>query len=39
MINILAFFISKEKFYLVEKQSKENFVDSDIVKTCDELDL
>ena len=32
-----------ENFYLVEKQNKENFmekfVDSGIVKTCDELDL
>ena len=30
-------------YYLVEKQNKENFeiffVDSEIVKTCDELDL
>ena len=40
-----AFFISIEKFYLLEKQNKENFmkkirkfVDSGIVKTCDELD-
>ena len=40
-----AFFISIENFYLVEKQNKENFmkkirklVDSEIVKTCDELD-
>jgi hypothetical protein len=34
--------ISTENFYLVEKQNKENFkkkfVDSGIVKTCDELD-
>jgi hypothetical protein len=34
----LAFFISTENLYLVEKQNKENFVDSGIVKTCDELD-
>ena len=31
-----------ENFYRVEKQNKENFmkkfVDSEIVKTCDELD-
>ena len=35
--------ISIENFSLVEKQNKENFVkkfvDSGIVKTCDELDL
>ena len=40
---ILPFLISIENFYLVWKQSKENFVekfvDSGIVKTCDELDL
>ena len=40
---ISAFLISKENFYLVEKQNKENFskkiVDSGIVKTCDVLDL
>jgi hypothetical protein len=34
-----AFLISIENFYLVGKQSKEKFVDSGIVKTCDELDL
>ena len=39
-------FDSIEKFYLVEKQNKENlvkkirkFLDSGIVKTCVELDL
>ena len=40
----IIFFTSTENFYLVKKQSKENFmkkkiVDSGIVKTCDELDL
>ena len=38
----LAFLISIENFYLVEKQNKEKFVkkfvDSGFVKTCDELD-
>ena len=38
---ISAFLISIENLYLVEKQNKKNlwFVDSGIVKTCDELDL
>ena len=40
---ILAFFISIENFYLVQKQNKENllkkYANSGIVKTCDELDL
>ena len=41
---ISAFLISIENFYLVEKQNKENFerkkfVDTGIVKICDELDL
>ena len=39
----LKFLISIENFYHVEKQNKEKFVkkivDSEIVKTCDELDL
>ena len=40
---ILAFSISLENFYFVEKPNKENFVkkfvDLGIVKTCDEVDL
>jgi hypothetical protein len=39
----LVFLISIENFYFVEKQNKENFVkkfvESGIIKTCDELDL
>ena len=43
---MLAFLISIENYYHVEKQNKENFVKkicgfvySEIVKTCDELNL
>ena len=35
----MAFVISIENFYLVEKQVQKKIVDSGIVKTCDELDL
>ena len=38
----LAYLISIVNFYLIKKQNKEfndSFVDSGIVKTCDELDL
>ena len=45
-ISYIGTFDSIEEFYLVEKQNEENFVnrirkfvDSGIVKTCDELDL
>ena len=44
--HFLSVLISIEAFYLVEKQNQEDFmkffrrfVDSGIVKTCDELDL
>ena len=35
------FYLNEQKTskYLMEEQNKENFVDSAIVKTCDELDL
>ena len=38
---ILAFFTSIESFYLVEKQNKakKKYVDSGIMKKCDEIDL
>ena len=39
MTVISEFLISIENFCLVEKQNKENFVDSGIVKKCHELDL
>ena len=38
---ISIFDLKKQKTskYLMEEQNKENFVDSAIVNTCDELDL
>ena len=45
-MRVLAFLITIENFYLIEKQNKENLmkknrrsVVSEFVKTCDELDL
>ena len=39
LVHFQKYWLLIENFYFVEKQNKENIVDSGILKICDELDL